>query len=50
MMSDLVTTAAGVDMGRRADGARWVFPSPGHGLIHTLVSGKTGSGKSSTVA
>lgn len=39
-----------IDIGKRADGGRLIIPAPGHGLVHTFISGKTGSGKSSTVA
>jgi S-DNA-T family DNA segregation ATPase FtsK/SpoIIIE len=39
-----------IDVGRCAGGTRFVLPAPGHGLVHLLNSGKTDSGKSSTVA
>ena len=39
-----------VDLGRRSGGGRFTIPAPGHGLMHLLISGKTGSGKSSTAA
>lgn len=38
-----------VDIGRRADGERFRIPAPGHGLVHLLITGKSGSGKSGTV-
>jgi hypothetical protein len=41
---------AAIDIGRCAGGSRFTVPMPGHGLLHLLVSGKTNSGKSSTVA
>ncbi len=52
-MTDVGQTTV-IDLGRAADGTpgggRFAIPAPGHGLVHVLSSGKTGSGKSSTAA
>jgi hypothetical protein len=46
----MVVNGRFIDLGRRAGGGRFRLPSPGHGMVHVLISGKTDSGKSSTMA